>query len=78
MSDTLRDLDCVALRHDLPQHGLRADDVGTIVMVYNEGEAFEVEFVAQSGRTVALLTLERDAVRPMGEAEEMVVRAAAA
>ena len=68
-------LDCVVLQRDLPDHGLRTDDVGTIVHVHGAGEAFEVEFVAQSGRTIALLTLGRDDVRPMAAAEETVARA---
>ena len=69
------ELDSVALRHDLPAHGLRVDDVGVIVLVHGEKEAFEVEFVARSGRTVALLTLDRTDVRAVGETEEVVSRA---
>jgi hypothetical protein len=75
MTSPLHDLDGVALRRDLPDHGLRTDDVGTIVHVHSAGEAFEVEFVAQSGRTIALLTLGRADVRPMAAAEETVARA---
>ena len=78
MPPPLNELDCVALVRDLPTHGLRADDVGTVVHVHGGGEAFEVEFVAQSGRTIALLTLHATDVRPMRQAEEMVARAVAA
>ena len=54
--------DSVVLTGDIPEHALRAGDVGTVVNVYEAGRAFEVEFVAGDGRTVAVLTLERDVV----------------
>jgi len=49
-------LECVVLAHDLPGHGLRAGDLGTVVEAYPEG-GLEVEFVRGSGLTQALLTL---------------------
>jgi hypothetical protein len=53
-------LECVVLAHDVPEHGLRAGDLGTVVEAYPEG-GMEVEFVRGSGATQALLTLrERD------------------
>jgi hypothetical protein len=61
----IRELDLVALTCDVPQHGLRQGDVGTAVLVHGGGEAFEVEFVGYDGHTVALLTLEKDQVRPL-------------
>ena len=39
--------------------------MGTAVLVHGDGEAFEVEFVGYDGHTVALVTLERDQVRPL-------------
>ncbi|MFQ5874050.1 MAG: DUF4926 domain-containing protein [Dehalococcoidia bacterium] len=56
----LDELECVVLTHDVPEYGLRAGDLGTVVQVYPEG-GVEVEFVKGSGHTQALLTLtERD------------------
>ena len=53
-------LEIVVLAHDIPKHGLRAGDLGTVAEVYPEG-GLEVEFVRGSGITQALLTLsERD------------------
>ena len=49
--------DVVALRTDLPEENLFNGQVGTIVEVYNNGEAFEVEFVDRNGHTYGLLTL---------------------
>jgi len=50
---------------------LRAGDIGAVVLVHKEGQAFEVEFVTGEGRTLALLTLCRDEVRAM-EAREIL------
>lgn len=49
-------LNIVVLVHDLPASGLRAGDLGAIVEVYGP-DAYEVEFVAASGRAQALVTL---------------------
>ena len=48
--------DVVTLTEDLPPHGLVRGQVGTIVEQYSP-DAFEVEFVDNSGRTYALVTL---------------------
>ncbi len=63
--NTINELDAVALTCDLPAHGLLRGDVGTAVLVHGNGKAFEVEFVGYDGHTVALVTLERDQVRPL-------------
>lgn len=50
--------DVVALTVDLPKENLLCGQVGTIVEVYNNGEAFEIDFVdRREGFTYALLTL---------------------
>ncbi len=41
-------------RHGCTEGGLIAGDVGTIVCMYDGGEAFEVEFLQPGGKTVAL------------------------
>jgi hypothetical protein len=56
-------LDCVSLVHDLPQFELLEGDVGTIVEVYKDGEAFEVEFNACGGYLAALLTMRPEDLR---------------
>lgn len=53
----IHELDSVVLTGDLPEHGLRAGDVGTVVLVHREGEGFEVEFVALDGETIAVISL---------------------
>jgi hypothetical protein len=49
--------DVVALTVDLAEENLRSGQVGAIVEVYNNGEAFEVEFVNTEGKTYGLVTL---------------------
>lgn len=44
-------LDVVALTLDLPEYGLLQGQVGTVVEVLADGEAFEVEFSDREGRT---------------------------
>ena len=76
--NTINELDPVALTRDLPAHGLKRGDVGTAVLVHGGGAAFEVEFVGYDGRTVALLTLERDQVRQLQSGDIPHVRELAA
>jgi hypothetical protein len=59
----------VVLTRDLPQHGLCAGDVGAVVHVYEGGKAYEVEFVTGTGQTLAVETLEPQALRPLGASE---------
>ena len=61
----IREHDLVALTADKPEHGLRAGDVGTVVLVYPGGEGYAVEFVDHRGETVALLDLRPGEVRPV-------------
>jgi hypothetical protein len=67
------ELDTVVLKIDMPSHGLKTGDVGTVVQVYSE-DAVEVEFVTASGRTQALVTLETASIRPVGSKDILAVR----
>jgi len=66
-------LDTVVLNRDLPEHGLKLGDLGTIVEVY-EPDGLEVEFVTASGRTGALLTLSVGDVRHVTDADLVTVQ----
>lgn len=72
---TLRNLDVVVLTEDLPSHGLKRGDLGTIVEVYAP-DAVEVEFVTASGRTQALVTLPPSKMRDVGDDDLVAVRPA--
>jgi hypothetical protein len=56
-------LEVVVLDKDLPEEGLRRGDLGTVVEL-NPPHGLEVEFLAGTGRTKAVLTLSEDDVRP--------------
>ncbi len=66
-------LDTVVLVRDLPEHGLRAGDLGAVVEVYPP-DGLEVEFVTASGRTTALVTLTSTDVRPISDSDLVAVR----
>jgi len=69
-------LDTVVLAHDLPEHGLRAGDLGAVVDVYGT-DGLEVEFVTAAGRTEALLTLKPSDVRAVADDDLVSVRSLA-
>lgn len=68
------ELNTVILTKDIKEYGLKRGDLGTIVHVYDDKKAFEVEFVAASGRTIALITLTPKNIRPMAKHEILHVR----
>ena len=65
----IKEHDRVVLTKAIPDQGLTAGDVGTVVHVHKKGEAFEVEFLTLHGETVALATLEVSQVRPVQKKE---------
>jgi hypothetical protein len=68
-------LDAVVLKRDLPEHGLRAGDLGAVVELYDT-DGIEVEFVRASGQTKALVTLKTADVRSVGDSDMLTVRTA--
>jgi hypothetical protein len=65
-------LETVALTHDIADVGLTEGDLGTIVEMYS-GDAFEIEFVAASGKTQALLTLYNKDVRSLTDQDTITL-----
>ncbi len=61
----IKEHDRVILTNDLPTEGLQAGDVGTVIHVHHEGEAFEVEFLTLHGETAAIATLPASHIRPV-------------
>lgn len=59
----IEELENVVLNIDLPEAGLRSGDVGSVVLIHRDGEAYEVEFVTLEGRTVAVVTLTNSQIR---------------
>ena len=65
----LKEHDRVVLKTAVPAEGLEAGDVGTVVHLYKDGLAYEVEFTTLDGKTAAVVTVETDDVRPVGKRE---------
>ncbi len=70
----IRELEPVVLTRGVAEQGLKPGDIGAVVHVYGSGKAFEVEFVTATGRTVGVLTLQPEDVRPMASTEILHVR----
>jgi hypothetical protein len=66
-------LDTVVLVRTLPEYNLQAGDLGAVVEVY-EPDGVEVEFVAASGRTRAVVTLREADIRRADDSDLMSVR----
>lgn len=65
----IREHERVVLTTAIPAEGLEAGDVGTVVHVYGDGRACEVEFTTLDGTTAVVVTLEASQVRPVGKRE---------
>ena len=74
----IKEHDRVVLTAALRAHGLEAGDVGSVVHLYEDGRAYEVEFVALDGHTAAVVTVEASQVRPVAPDEITHARSLAA
>ena len=59
----------VVLTTSVPAEALEAGDVGTVIHVYADGRAYEVEFLTLDGMTTAVVTLEASQIRPVAKRE---------
>ena len=59
----------VVLTTAVPAEVLEAGDVGSVVHIYRDGQAYEVEFLTLDGHTAAVVTLEAAQLRPVGRHE---------
>ena len=80
ITDVFKELDVIALTSSIPRdciwdipsgsplaqngEGLRKGDIGTIVCMLGDGEAFDVEFLEPEGRTIAIATALASQARP--------------
>jgi hypothetical protein len=65
----ISELDLVVLTREIREEHLEAGDVGTIVGVYADPPGYEVEFSSFTGDTIAVVTVPKDAVRPIDTRE---------
>ena len=61
----IKEHDCVVLTTNVPNEGLEAGDIGTIMHIHKGGGGYEVEFTTLTGETVAVVTLLAGQVRPL-------------
>lgn len=66
--------DRIVLNRNLPKKGLQKGDVGTVVMIYEEGQGYEVEFYTLEGSTYRVETLHSSYIRPVKKSEVTHVR----
>jgi len=74
----IRELDRVVLTEAFPDLSLEAGDIGTVVLIHENGAGFEVEFVTLTGETLGVTTLTNDQVRPIRRGEIASARVLAA
>lgn len=65
----IKEHDRIVLKVAVPAERLEAGDVGSVVHIYRDGRAYEVEFTTLDGKTAAVVTLEAAQVRPVGKHE---------
>lgn len=61
----IKEHDRLVLTVPVPSEKLEAGDVGTVVHIYKDGQAYEVEFITLDGKTAAVVTLDASQVRPV-------------
>ena len=70
----MSEFDLVVLQDGAVNERLKIGDVGTILTVYSDGKAYEVEFVTLTGELVAVETLLPHQIRAVRASEVMAVR----
>jgi hypothetical protein len=70
----IQEHDCIVLTANLPDEGLEAGDVGTVVHIHRDAAAYEVEFMTLTGKTVAVATVLPSQLRPVSKHDLTHVR----
>ena len=53
----IQELDRIILTTDLPEYGLEPGDIGTVVLVHQDGKGYEAEFVTLNKDTVTVMLM---------------------
>ena len=70
----IQELDRVVLTTNIPEYSLEKGDIGTVVLVHQNRQGYEVEFMTLDGETVAVVSLSNEQVRSVGGREIAHVR----
>jgi hypothetical protein len=73
----IKELESMVLTTDLPEHGLAKGDIGTVLLVHDGGRGCTMEFMTLTGKSIAVVTLLADQVRPIAKDEVAHVRSVA-
>jgi hypothetical protein len=73
-SAMIKEHERVVLKAAIPAESLEAGDVGTVVHIYRDGRAYEVEFFTFAGETITVATVDAANVRPVGKRDINHVR----
>jgi hypothetical protein len=74
----IQEHDRVALTVDLPEYQLEAGDVGVVVMIHGDHEAYELEVFSADGHTLDVFTVMAAQIRPVTRRDVLHVRALSA
>ncbi len=64
----------VVLEETLFEEGLERGDIGVVIHVYENGTAYEVEFMELDGGTFRIVTLDKESVRSVHAKEIAHIR----
>lgn len=70
----IAELDRAILLIDMPEHGLETGDIGTVVHIYSEQQACELEFFTVDDQTVNIVTVEAKYLRPVSDRDMLHAR----
>jgi hypothetical protein len=70
----LKEHERAVLTIELPDYGLKIGDVGTIVHIYSDEMAYEIEFFTLDGHRLDVVTVEISQVRPIKRNDVLHVR----
>lgn len=70
----IKEHNCVVLTQDLPEAGLKAGDIGTVVHLHQGEAGYEVEFMTLAGEALAVEALWPTQLRPIARRDGAHVR----
>ncbi len=70
----IKEHDCVVLKVDLAEEGLKAGDIGAVVHIHADGAGYEVEFMTLAGEPLAVVTLLPSQLRSIARRDVAHVR----
>jgi len=70
----IKEFERIILNENIPEKHLIKGDIGSVVMIYENGKAYEVEFITITGKTVAVVTLDSHQIRQIRKNEISHVR----